>query len=105
MSWSINTNNKDEWSIYSSIIEDVIITFKTKEELIKFIATKDVYDGKKKAIEIFMTFPEDWVINQRRVTDREGYRAYYNWLTSIYELNTYEEQYKAIDDKLKEFMK
>ncbi len=108
MGWSIKTNNKDEWSLYSSISEGNIETFKTQKELVDFIALEQIYQGKKKAIETLMTFPDGWYVNGKRtfVDNRtELLKQYYDWFMSIVKLKSYEEYYKAIDDKLKELIK
>ena len=110
MGWRINTNHKDKWSIFSSNTDDDIATFKTEKELVNFLALEEVYRGKKKAIEILMTFPNGWNVNGNRMSVKDGksinkHEEYFKWLNSICDYETYDEYYKAIDDKLDELMK
>lgn len=106
MGWSIKTNNKDKWNLYSSISESNIATFKTQKELVNFIALEQVYEGKKKAIETLMTFPEGWYVNNNRIFNPQNINRedYFVWLKSIFNYKTYEEYYEVIDKKLNELM-
>jgi polyribonucleotide nucleotidyltransferase len=106
MGWSIKTNNKDKWSLYSSVSESIIATFKTQKELVNFIYTDQIYEGKKKAIETLMTFPSGWTVNNSRMfeCDTKCFEDYSNWLKTVIRSKTYEEYYKAIDDKLNELI-
>jgi len=107
MGWQIKTNNNDKWSLFSTVTDDNIITFQTQKELINFIALEKVYEGKKKAIETLMTFPYGWNVNDKRIVGNfgESTKQYYDWLNSISLSDTYEEYYKAIDNKLEKLMK
>jgi len=112
MGWRINTNHTDQWSIFSSNTDDDIATFKTEKDLVNFLALEEVYRGKKKAIETLMTFPNNWTVNDNRMfvgdegsESRKKHEEYYEWLKLISKIRTYEEYYKAIDDKLFELMK
>jgi len=110
MGWRINTNHIDKWNIFSSNTDDDIATFKTEKDLINFIALEEIYKGKKKAIEILMTFPNGWTVNGNRMFVEDGdnrikHEEYFTWLNSIYDCETYEEYYKMIDNKLDELMK
>jgi len=110
MGWRINTNHTDQWSIFSSNTDDDIATFETEKDLVNFLALEEVYRGKKKAIETLMTFPNGWTVNNSRMVVEEGesrnkHDEHFAWLNSIYEIGTYEEYYKAIDDKLDELMR
>jgi hypothetical protein len=103
MGWSIKTNNKNKWSLFSSVTDSNIATFETQKELVKFIATEQIYKGKLQAIETLMTFPYGRNINDKRSI--EGNRdIYYRWHESILSFETYEEYYGAIGNKLKELM-
>jgi len=106
MGWQIKTNNKDQWSLYSTVTDDNIATFKTQKELVNFITLEKLYEGKKKAIETLMTFPYGWNVNDKRTVGnfRELTKQYYDWLESINSLDIYEKYYKAIDNKLDELM-
>lgn len=107
MGWSIKTNNKDKWSVYSSVSDSVIAMFNTEKELVNFLALDKIYVTKKKAIELLMTFPNDWTVNdERTITEdrRDKLDLYFNWEKSIFKAETYEEYYKLIDDKLEELM-
>lgn len=108
MGWSIKTNNKNKWSLFSSVTDSNIAMFKTQKELVNFIALEQIYEGKKKAIETLMTFPNKWYVNEERIiADNydEVHKNYFDWLNSITELKTYKEYYKAVDDKLEELMR
>ena len=107
MGWRINTNNIDQRSIFSSVTDDDIAKFNTQEELLNFIALEEIYKGKKKAIEILMTYPNGWTVNNKRMfmSDEQKHDEYFKWLYSISDHDTYEEYYKAIDNKLNELMK
>ena len=112
MGWQIKTNNKDQWSLFSSITDSNIVTFEKQKDLVNFIALEKVYEGKKKAIEILMTFPNGWTVNDSRIfvgdegsESRNKHNKYFAWLNSICDCETYEEYYKMIDNKLDELMK
>lgn len=108
MGWSIKTNNENKWELYSSVSESVIASFDNQKDLISFIATEQIYEGKKKAIESLMTFPEGWTVNDERclLENRiELLDKHFEWVKSLCKFKTYEEYYQAIDDKLKELMK
>lgn len=104
MGWSIkNTNNK--WDVYSSVTDSCIASLNSQKECAKFIALEKVYDGKKKAIEELMRFPNGWYVNgSRRLNDTDSIDQYYNWIISISDCNTYEEYYERIDKKLNELL-
>lgn len=104
MGWKIINDKEDVWHIFSSITDDIIATFKTERELIKFIATERIYKGKLSAIETLLSFPDGWTINDNRMFKREKSKLYYDWHMSILKLKTYEEYYGAIDNKLKELL-
>lgn len=106
MGWSIETNNKNQWSIISSVTDSSIAEFNTEKDVVKFIAQEKIYEGKLKAIETLISFPSGWHINGKRVaTGSQSHIEYYNWAQSICLLETYGDYYKAIDDKLEELMK
>src|SRR6478735_3321180 len=101
MARSFRTNNKDRWELYSSIAEGAIGTFKTKEELIAYIAEEKVYEGKVIAIREMMCFPSDWFVNEER-QPREM-KEYNDWYNSV--LMAPDEQYfELIDKKYNELM-
>lgn len=102
MGWSIQTNNVDEWGVFSSITDSIIAEFENEHDLKVWLSNEKIYEGKKKAVEILMTFPNQWNVNDKR---HLGYgKKYFDWLKEIEEFDTYEDYYKAIDDKLKELM-
>lgn len=100
MGWRIETNNVDKWDVISSVVDDVIISFNNEDELKLWLAVDFIYEGKKKAVETLLTFPNNWTINEK--SNRGAGKKYYEWLESLDEFKTYEEYYKAIDDKLAE---
>jgi len=105
MGWRIKTNNKNKWSLFSSVTDSDIATFKTQKELVNFIALEQICDGKKKAIETLMTFPHGWNVNEVKYiaeNHQELNQEYYDWVMEISKFKTYEEYYKAVDDKLDE---
>jgi len=58
-----------------------------------------------------MTFPNGWTVNDDRMfveeegsESRKKHEEYFEWLKLIYDCETYEDYYKAIDDKLFELM-
>lgn len=101
MGWRIETNHVDEWKVISSIVDDVIAKFQTEEELKKWIAKEKLYEGKLKAIETLMSFPNQWIVNNERQRKKSGY---YDWLSSIEETKTYDEYYEKIDKKLEKLL-
>lgn len=106
MGWSILVNN-NKWSIFSSVTDSIVEEFDSQQECANFIAKDKIYEAKKKAIEILMTFPDGWYINKKRKlleNRNELLDVYYNWVKSLYNYGTYDEYYKAIDDKLNELM-
>ena len=105
MGWSIQTNNKDKWSLISSVTDSEIATYENQEELVNFIAMEQVYKGKLKAIETLLTFPDGWMINEK-LTPHNNSEKYFSWHKSVSLISeTYEEYYKAIDNKLDELLK
>lgn len=108
MGWRILTNNKNQWNIFSSITDGIIGTFETQEELVKYIATKRIYDGKLQAIESLMTFPANWTVNDEIQWSEELSKKtneFYEWQLSISgNSKTLEEYHQRIDDKLNELL-
>ncbi|AYP68146.1 hypothetical protein PQE75_gp014 [Bacillus phage vB_BcoS-136] len=97
MGWSIQTNNMDEWSVFSSVTDSVIAKFETEHDLKVWLANDRVYEGKLKAIEILMSFPNHWNVNGERKRIANGY---YEWVRSLDNIDTYEEYHLKIDEKL-----
>lgn len=107
MGWKIVTNNKDNWGIFSSISDSIIFECDTEQELLKHIALEAVYDGKLKAIERLMTYPNRWTVNDQIMfnSNQEAVEAYYDWYKTINnDSKTYEEYYGKIDEKLEELL-
>lgn len=104
MGWKIITNNKDKWEVFSSITDSIIAEFKTEQELKQHLAMEAVYGGKLKAIELLMTFPNGWTINDKRNmynSNEKGVDTYYDWVKNLNnKTDTYEEYYEKIDKKL-----
>lgn len=107
MGWKIVTNNKDNWGIFSSISDSIIFECDTEQELLKHIALEAVYDGKLKAIERLMTYPNRWTVNDQIMfnSNQEAVEVYYDWYKTINnDSKTYEEYYGKIDEKLEELL-
>lgn len=108
MGYKIITNNKDSWELFSSITDSVIFKSNKEEELVNFLALEHIYEGKLKAIEVLLTFPNRYTINDERMFNdksKEKTTEYYNWIEKINnDSKTYEEYYKKIDDKLEELL-
>lgn len=102
MGWHIQTNYKDKWEIFSIVVGDVIASFKTEDELAKWIAKQEIYRAKLQAIEEVLTFPHRWVVNGKARSGNTT--AYREWLISL-KYTTEEEKFKLIDEKLEELMK
>lgn len=102
MGRSIRTNNVDEWEVFSSITDSVIAKFETEHDLKVWLANEDIYKGKLKAIEVLMSFPSHWNVNGERQFKKSGY---YDWLSSIEDVDTYDEYHGKIDKKLEQLMK
>ena len=106
MGWLIKTT-KTKWNIYSTVSDSIIASFKTQKECAKFIAQEKIYEGKKQAIEMLMTFPHNWNVNDSRCFTEEGkekMKKHFEWLQTTFDAKTYEEHYKMIDDKLEELL-
>jgi hypothetical protein len=106
--WRIKTNSKDEWTLISAFAGFDIASFKTKKELLHFLAQQQIYEGRKKAVEMLMTYPNRWIINGNKIiADNydDVYEKYFYWVNSINSKASFPEYYKAIDDKLAELMK
>ncbi len=102
MAHVINTNHTDHWELYSTIAEGSLAVFKTKNELIRYIANEKVYEGKLRAIEEMMIFPEGWAVNYQRQVPKSF--AFVDWEREL--LNAPDDQYyKLIDEKYEELMK
>lgn len=101
MGWSIQTNNVDEWSVFSSVTDSVIAKFETEHDLKIWLANEEIYKGKLKAIETLIGFPSHWHVNGKRQHKKTGY---YDWLHSILDIDNYEEYHAKIDEKLNELM-
>lgn len=108
MGRKIITNNKDKWEIFSSSTDSVIAEFETEKDLKEFIVIDGIYEAKLKAIKTLMTFPQGWVVNDKRIfaeANQENSQNYLEWLMKISkESKTYEEYYTKIDEKLEELM-
>jgi hypothetical protein len=104
MARSIRTNNKDRWDLYSSIAEGVIATFKTKNELIAYIAEENVYMGKLKAIEEMMAFPSGWHVNEIYHRNIEDIKAFREWYDNNLLMAPDSERFELIDQKYDELM-
>lgn len=106
MGWNILVNN-NKWSIFSSVTDSIVEEFDSQQECANFIAKDKIYEAKKKAIETLITFPSGWCINGERILLKNTYELlddYFDWVKSLYNYGTYDEYYKAIDDKLNELM-
>jgi hypothetical protein len=101
MARSIRTNNKDRWELISSIAEGVIATFKTKNEILAYIAEENVSMGKLKGIEEMMSFPSQWYVNDDyQWRDNKAYREWYDSVIMAPDA----ERFKLIDQKYDELM-
>lgn len=103
----IITNNIDSWEIFSTMSDSVIEKFETEDDLKRFLALEKIYDGKLKAIEVLMSYPYQYSVNEIMLCrdNSEGMNKYYSWLKlELYESDTYEEYYDMIDKKLEELL-
>jgi len=103
----IITNNIDKWEIFSTVTDSVEATFTSEKDLKYFLAIEIVYDGKLKAIEKLMSFPFHCSINDVDICrdNFEGKEKYFEWYKSeSQKAGSYEEYYKAIDEKLEELL-
>jgi len=103
MGHTIKTNGVDHWEIYSTIAEGPIMTFKTENELISYIAMEKAYRGKLEAIREMFLFPSGWVVNKERQFDIDAVEAFRDWDRQV-TLATDEERYAMIDKKFDELM-
>lgn len=107
MGRKIITNGEDKWEIFSTITDSVIAEFNTKEGIKRFVAMERIYNSKLEAIQELICFPRGWVVNDERQLNEnhEQFEAYDAWYKNILENETtYEDYYKAIDDKLEELL-
>jgi hypothetical protein len=107
MGRKIITNNINEWKIFSTMSDSIVAEFETEKDLKKFLALEEIYNGKLKAIEVLMSFPFQYSVNDTTLCrdNKEGKEKYYEWLKEeVYETDTYEEYYSVIDKKLNELM-
>lgn len=108
MGWRIETDNKTEWKVISSAVDDVIATFTTEHDLKVWLSLEQEYKGKLKAVETLMAFPSQWMVNDKLslgVGGSEALQSYFAWVRDIQEIKTYKEYYEAIDKKLEELRK
>jgi len=101
MAHKINTNNKDYWELYSTVAEGPIAVFKTKNELIRHIALRKVYEGKLNAIREMMSFPSEWYVNDDyQWRDIKAYQQWYKGVLMAPDV----QYYNLIDEKYEELM-
>lgn len=103
LGYQIEIKNK-KWSIIDTVTDGIVAEFDTEKDIKIFLANESIYEGKKKAIEILMSFPNQWRINGERQTTESGIEDYTKWLLSITHYDTYADYYKAIDAKLNELL-
>ena len=74
MGYKVETNNKDRWVIYDTNVEEIILECETEQEIKKFLALDRVYKAKIAAIEVLMTYPNRWTVNDVRVFNNMDYK-------------------------------
>ena len=108
MGLRIITNNKDKWEVFSSNTDSVIAEFTSEKDLKEFLALERIYKGKLEVIQLLMTFPQGWIVNDKREIisgSEEKFNDYIEWFRKINkDSKTYEEYYIKIDEKLEELM-
>lgn len=103
MAYTIETNGV-EWQVLNTVTDETIADFKSEEELKQFLAYEKVYEGKKRAIELLLSFPHQYFVNGKLQRTENGTENYTRWLLSINHYDSYKDSYKAIDDKLDELL-
>jgi hypothetical protein len=109
MGYQIKTNWKNTYRLFSTISDELIAKFKTKNDVLYYIAIDQVYNGKLQAIERLirgfdqMYVNDDWsYFEETRINNLE---TYHNWFCDICRnTKTREEYYNAIDKKLDELL-
>lgn len=91
--------------IINTTTDEMIAEFKSEQELKRFLAYENVYEGKKRAIKILMSFPNQWTVNDKLQRTEKGIEEFTKWLLTINNYDTYADYYKAVDDKLDELLK
>lgn len=103
MAYQIETKN-GEWRVLNTVTDEIIAEFDSEQDTKQFLAYEKIYEGKKKAIEILMSFPNQWIINDKFQRTESGIEDYTKWILSINHYDTYMDYYKAIDNKLDELL-
>lgn len=94
--------NGDKWEVFSTVVDEVVATFDSKQEVAKWFAQEGLYKAKLDAIQTIMTFPNQWFVDGEYQTGNNS--KFYSWRDKLYNKDTYEEYYKMIDDKFNELM-
>lgn len=97
-------NISEEWKVLNAGTHDIIAKFDSEQDLKEFLAYEKVYEGKKEAIKLLMSFPHGSFVNSKYQRTENGTEDYTKWLISISHHDTYTNYYKAIDDKLDELL-
>ena len=103
MAYQIETKN-GEWRVLNTVTDEIIAEFDSEQDIKQFLAYEKIYEGKKKAIEILMSFPNQWTINDKFQRTESGIEDYTKWILSINHYDTYTDYYKAIANKLDELL-
>lgn len=103
MGREIRTNG-DKWELFSTVVDEVIATFDTQQEVAVWLAKESLYRAKLEAISTLMTFPHRCFIDGKY--QRGSSHKYESWIDSLYaKSEAGENWYQMVDDKLEELMK
>lgn len=108
MSWLLKHRKKDnKWRIYTTISEGWITHWMTEKEIKEYLAWRDSFDTKLKAIETYMTFPAGWHDKDTHKAfdflEGASKKAFYEWQLEALKLGgeKYEEE---VERKYKEIV-
>ena len=97
--------DSEKWKVINTITNDAITEFDSEQDVKEFLAYEKIYEGKKDAIKLIMSFPNGFIVNNEYQRIKNGTEDdYTNWLKSINHHDTFTDYYKAIDDKLDQLL-
>ena len=102
MSIYIETNYKDNWSLYSSFLDEEIETFTNEEDLLKYLMLDKVRHAKLDAIKLFYLRLYGYIVNEERKMGyprHSDYKEYCDWYERISKMED-EQQYNDEIDKM-----
>jgi hypothetical protein len=92
MGWSIKTQKSGEetqYRILSSIVDDYICEWMTKDELIQWFFWRRFQEFMEAFLKDAITFPSGWTVDGKRIFDEKSEDAYLSMLKNKYDDNEF----------------